>query len=141
MVPAHRNELTSANATNATLYEKLSFNFMRDIAPIAATTRAPLVLEVHPTFQHRAAITDGTRGQWRYLRRRWRAARFSICRFQQDLGEPLGRIDHHVVAAGHFVGTPRRIRLRGRKRAFKSRIGVASGTNVDLSRDAIMGAG
>jgi tripartite-type tricarboxylate transporter receptor subunit TctC len=33
--------ITSANATNATLYEKLSFNFMRDIAPIAATTRSP----------------------------------------------------------------------------------------------------
>jgi len=42
--------VTSANATNATLYEKLSFNFMRDIAPIAATTRSPLVLEVHPAF-------------------------------------------------------------------------------------------
>src|SRR5262249_52675329 len=67
-------------------------------------------------------------------------ARFSIRRFQQNLGEPLGRIDHHVVAAGRFVRTPRRIRLRGCKRAIKSRIGVASGTNVDLSRDAIMGA-
>jgi tripartite-type tricarboxylate transporter receptor subunit TctC len=42
--------ITSTNATNATLYEKLSFNFMRDIAPIAATTRSPLVLEVHPAF-------------------------------------------------------------------------------------------
>ena len=42
--------VTSANATNATLYEKLNFNFMRDIAPVAATTRSPLVLEVHPAF-------------------------------------------------------------------------------------------
>jgi len=42
--------VTSANATNATVYEKLNFNFMRDIAPVAATNRSPLVLEVHPTF-------------------------------------------------------------------------------------------
>jgi tripartite-type tricarboxylate transporter receptor subunit TctC len=42
--------VTSANAVNATLYEKLNFNFMRDIAPVAATTRSPLVLEVHPAF-------------------------------------------------------------------------------------------
>src|SRR5262245_34153501 len=42
--------VTSANATNATVYEKLNFNFMRDIAPVAATNRSHLVLEVHPTF-------------------------------------------------------------------------------------------
>jgi len=33
-----------------TVYEKLNFKFMRDIAPVAATTRSPLVLEVHPAF-------------------------------------------------------------------------------------------
>jgi tripartite-type tricarboxylate transporter receptor subunit TctC len=42
--------VTSSNAVNTTLYKKLSFNFMRDIAPVAATTRSPLVLEVHPAF-------------------------------------------------------------------------------------------
>jgi tripartite-type tricarboxylate transporter receptor subunit TctC len=42
--------VTSANAINTTLYEKLNLNFMRDIAPVAATTRSPLVLEVHPAF-------------------------------------------------------------------------------------------
>jgi tripartite-type tricarboxylate transporter receptor subunit TctC len=42
--------VTSANAINTTLYEKLNFNFIRDIAPVAATTRSPLVLEVHPAF-------------------------------------------------------------------------------------------
>jgi tripartite-type tricarboxylate transporter receptor subunit TctC len=31
-----------ANAINATLYEKLNFNFIRDIAPVAAISRAPL---------------------------------------------------------------------------------------------------
>src|SRR5262245_28095521 len=37
------------NATNATLYDKLSFNLNRDIAPVAGLTRSPLVLEVHPS--------------------------------------------------------------------------------------------
>jgi tripartite-type tricarboxylate transporter receptor subunit TctC len=37
-------------AINATLYEKLSFNFIRDIAPIASIYRAPAVLVVHPSF-------------------------------------------------------------------------------------------
>jgi tripartite-type tricarboxylate transporter receptor subunit TctC len=38
------------NAVNATLYEKLSFNFIRDIAPVAGIVRAPLVMEVDPSF-------------------------------------------------------------------------------------------
>src|SRR5215472_16628855 len=38
------------NAVNATLYGKLSFNFLRDIAPVAGILRAPLVLVVHPSF-------------------------------------------------------------------------------------------
>jgi len=36
-------------AINATLYEKLNFNFLRDIAPIAAILRYPNVMEVHPS--------------------------------------------------------------------------------------------
>jgi len=36
-------------AINATLYEKLNFNFLRDIAPIASILRYPNVMEVHPT--------------------------------------------------------------------------------------------
>jgi tripartite-type tricarboxylate transporter receptor subunit TctC len=38
------------NAVNTTLYEKLSFNFIRDIAPVAGIVRAPLVMEVNPSF-------------------------------------------------------------------------------------------
>jgi tripartite-type tricarboxylate transporter receptor subunit TctC len=36
-----------ANAVNATLYDKLNFNFIRDIAPVAALTRDPNVMEVN----------------------------------------------------------------------------------------------
>src|SRR5262249_58124849 len=37
----------------ASLDDKLSFNFMRDIAPVAAITRTPHVMEVHPSFPAR----------------------------------------------------------------------------------------
>ena len=38
-----------ANAINATLYEKLNFNFIRDIAPVAGIIRVPHVMEVNPS--------------------------------------------------------------------------------------------
>ena len=38
-----------ANAINATLYPKLSFNFIRDTVPIAGLIRVPNVMEVHPS--------------------------------------------------------------------------------------------
>ena len=40
---------TSANAINATLYQNLNFNFVRDFAPVDGTFRVPNVLEVHPS--------------------------------------------------------------------------------------------
>ena len=38
-----------ASAINATLYDKLSFNFLRDIAPVAGFLRGPTVLVVNPS--------------------------------------------------------------------------------------------
>src|SRR5262249_38774764 len=38
-----------ANAINATLYEKLNHNFMRDIAPVAGLIRFPNVIVVNPS--------------------------------------------------------------------------------------------
>jgi len=40
----------SPNAISATLYEKLNFDFIRDIAPVASIARLPLVMEVHPSI-------------------------------------------------------------------------------------------
>ena len=37
------------NMINATLYEKLNFNFVRDIAPVASMVRVPNVMVVHPS--------------------------------------------------------------------------------------------
>jgi tripartite-type tricarboxylate transporter receptor subunit TctC len=39
----------AANAVNATLYDKLSFNFIRDMAPVAGLIRVPNVMEVNPS--------------------------------------------------------------------------------------------
>jgi tripartite-type tricarboxylate transporter receptor subunit TctC len=43
----------SSNTINPTLYEKLNFNFARDIAPIASFVRVPLVMDVNPAFPAR----------------------------------------------------------------------------------------
>jgi tripartite-type tricarboxylate transporter receptor subunit TctC len=42
--------LTSSNAINATLYEKLNFDFIRDIAPVASIVLVPSVMEVNSEF-------------------------------------------------------------------------------------------
>jgi tripartite-type tricarboxylate transporter receptor subunit TctC len=39
----------ATHAINATLYEKLNFDFLRDIAPVAPLMSVPLVLEVNPS--------------------------------------------------------------------------------------------
>jgi tripartite-type tricarboxylate transporter receptor subunit TctC len=44
---------TVPNAVNATLYEKLNFNFVRDIAPVGGIIRVPQVILVHPSVPAR----------------------------------------------------------------------------------------
>ena len=64
--------VVSSAAINATLYDKLNFNFMHDIAPIAIVMRAPYVLVINPSvparlflnlFPTRKPILAGSR--WR----------------------------------------------------------------------------
>ena len=45
--------VTAANAVNATLYSKLNFDFIRDIAPVAGLSRVPLVMVVNPSLPPR----------------------------------------------------------------------------------------
>ena len=45
--------VAAANAINATLYQKLDFNFIRDIAPVATIAGAPNVMVVHPSVPAR----------------------------------------------------------------------------------------
>jgi tripartite-type tricarboxylate transporter receptor subunit TctC len=53
VVNAHADGYTllhaaTTNAISVALYEKLNFNFVRDLAPVAGTVLTPLVMEVHP---------------------------------------------------------------------------------------------
>src|SRR5215510_10806494 len=41
--------VNAANALNATLYDNLNFNFIRDIAPVAGIMRVPSAMVVHPS--------------------------------------------------------------------------------------------
>src|SRR5215475_4120153 len=45
--------VTIQSAVNATLYDKLNYNFVRDIAPVASISRQTLALEVPPSFPAR----------------------------------------------------------------------------------------
>lgn len=38
-----------ANATNATIYDRLNYNFIRDVAPVAGIIRGPYVMVVNPS--------------------------------------------------------------------------------------------
>ncbi len=42
--------VTTANATNATLYQQLNYNFIRDIAPVAGVIRVPNLITVNPSL-------------------------------------------------------------------------------------------
>ena len=44
------------NAINATLYDRLNFNFIRDIAPVASLHYVPNVMAVHPSFPARTIL-------------------------------------------------------------------------------------
>ena len=40
----------ASSAINASLYQNLNYNFLRDFAPVAGVNRIPLILEVNPSF-------------------------------------------------------------------------------------------
>jgi tripartite-type tricarboxylate transporter receptor subunit TctC len=46
-------QVGTSHAVNATLYDKLSFDLIRDIVPVAGIARAHLVMLVHPSFPAR----------------------------------------------------------------------------------------
>jgi tripartite-type tricarboxylate transporter receptor subunit TctC len=48
--------VTFANVVNATLYKKLNFNFIHDIAPIAGLIRVPDLMAVHPSVPARTVL-------------------------------------------------------------------------------------
>ena len=63
-----------ANAINATLYDKLNFNFIRDIAPVAGLIRVPFVMVVNPSVPAKTVPSSSpmpkpirARSTWRRL--------------------------------------------------------------------------
>jgi hypothetical protein len=42
--------VTSTNAINATVYDRLNYDLIRGIAPVAGTVRLPSVMVVTPSF-------------------------------------------------------------------------------------------
>jgi tripartite-type tricarboxylate transporter receptor subunit TctC len=48
--------VTPPNAINATLYERLNYNFIRDIAPVAGVFSAPNVLDVNPSVPAKTVL-------------------------------------------------------------------------------------
>src|SRR5262252_637207 len=48
--------VNAQNTINMALYEKLNFNFLRDIAPVAGVDSVPLVMEVHPSFPAKTVV-------------------------------------------------------------------------------------
>jgi tripartite-type tricarboxylate transporter receptor subunit TctC len=44
------------NAVNASLYDKLNYDFIRDTAPVGGVVRTPLVLEVHPSVPAKTVL-------------------------------------------------------------------------------------
>ena len=45
-----------ANAVNATLYDKLNFNFMNDFAPVAGIMRVPNIMQVNPSVPAKTVL-------------------------------------------------------------------------------------
>ena len=59
------------NAINGTLYDKLNFNFIRDIVPVASIMSLPFVVVVHPSFPAKSvpefiAYTEANPGKINY---------------------------------------------------------------------------
>jgi tripartite-type tricarboxylate transporter receptor subunit TctC len=48
--------IDSSNTINPTLYDKLNFNFLRDITPVAGIMRGPLVMEVNSAFPAKTVL-------------------------------------------------------------------------------------
>src|SRR5205807_1985931 len=79
----------TGHAINATLYEKLSFNLLRDIAPVASLIRGPFVMVVKPSFPAKTVLEfitlyQGQSGQDQFCVRRYRTRGPCLRRAVQD---------------------------------------------------------
>ena len=81
----------ASSAINATLYEKLNFNFLRDITAVAGVVSVPFIMAVNPSFPAKTvsefiAYARANPGQGHHGVRRQRNGRPSVGRTVQDDG-------------------------------------------------------
>jgi tripartite-type tricarboxylate transporter receptor subunit TctC len=62
----------TVNAISATLYDRLNFNFIRDIAPIASIARGAYVILVNPSFRPRPFLNSSHMPKRIRARSAWR---------------------------------------------------------------------
>jgi len=65
-------------AINATLFEKLNYNFIRDIAPVASIIRVPHVMQVNPSLP---------------------VTKMGSCRWLRKVLQCRGRLDEELIAS------------------------------------------
>jgi Tripartite tricarboxylate transporter family receptor len=76
-------QVGASSAINATLYEKLSFNFLRDIAPVSGIISIPFIMAVNHRSQRRQFPSSSPMPGPTRARSTWRRAateRRAICR-------------------------------------------------------------
>jgi Tripartite tricarboxylate transporter family receptor len=115
-----------ANTINASLYEKLSFDFIRDIAPVASIVRTFYVMEVNPSVPVKSApgrhcgqnarVVVLGRDQPHHILAGSRLAPLSSIGFRRarfpDLISTLGCYDFQSRMLGHLLASlPRSTRL------------------------------
>jgi tripartite-type tricarboxylate transporter receptor subunit TctC len=66
--------INTGNASNATLYPKLNFVFIRDISPVAGIVRVPHVMEVNPSFPAKTVLNSSPMQRPTPARLTWRQA-------------------------------------------------------------------
>jgi len=81
----------ASSAINATLYDKLNFDFLRDITPVAGVISIPFIMAVNPSFPAKTvsefiAYARANPGQGHHGVRRQRNGRASVGRTVQDDG-------------------------------------------------------
>src|SRR5262245_5377599 len=65
----------------------------------------------------------------------------SLRHLEQDLRQPVGHVDHDVVAAWHLVDAPAGARLELVASRVERRVRIAGGADVGLLGDAVARAG
>src|SRR5215467_1985623 len=90
------------NAINATLYQKLNFNFIHDIAPVASLTRSSIVMVVNPSVAAKTVPEFIAYGRRRYgpcALSWWRAGPH-----RSHLRSGAGHVRHHCLTNRIYQG-------------------------------------